>query len=530
MPKSKKVAGRLVPGSEKTLPKGAKRVGKAKPDERFEVTLLLRARAALPSLEQLSAPGSATLSREEFGARYGADPQDVAKIEAFADAHGMSVVEVNETQRTVRLSGTVVDMSAAFGVSLATYQMGKVRFRGRQGGITVPAEIAPLVEGVFGLDDRPHARPHFYLQKPKRGVVPLATGARPFSPVEVAKLYNFPAHLDGSGQCIAIVELGGGYKTADLKKYFANIGVAKPAVTAVSVSGGHNAPTGNPNGPDGEVMLDIEVAGAVAPKAKIAVYFAPNTDAGFLNALKSAVHDPLRKPSVVSISWGSAERGWTKQALAAFNTACQEAATLGVTVCCSAGDHGAQDEQGQTRANADFPASSPYVLACGGSSLIAKNGSIASETAWNNGDGWATGGGVSEVFPVPPYQAHVAIPPSLNAGAPKGRGVPDVCGDADGDTGYRVRVDGQDSSAGGTSAVAPLWAALIAILNQGKGASVGFLTPKLYRMAAGAHVFRDITVGDNRAYPPGKGYKAGPGWDACTGLGSPNGANLLAAL
>jgi kumamolisin len=277
-------------------------------------------------------------------------------------------------------------------------------------------------------------------------------------------------------------------------------------------------------------MLDVEVAGAVAPKAKIAVYFTPNTDAGFLNALKAAIHDSVREPSVVSISWGGPEKQWTAQAINAFNTACQEAASLGVTVCCSAGDHGAQDEQGQTRANVDFPASSPSVLACGGTSLIEANGQIASETVWNDHDGWATGGGISEQFPVPPYQAAINLPNSINPGGKKGRGVPDVAGNADGRTGYRVRVDGQNAVVGGTSAVAPLWSALIALLNQGKGHSVGFLTPKLYHLPAGAHVFRDITSGNNQAFPAGGGYSAGLGWDACTGLGSPNGAGLLAKL
>jgi kumamolisin len=522
---------RLVPGSEKTLPKGAKLIGKTKAEDRLEVTVLLRARKPLPSLEQLCAQNATPLTHDEFREQHGADTADIEKVEAFAAEHGLSVTQTSRAQRTLRLSGTVAEMKAAFGVTLNNYQVGKTRFRGRKGGILVPKELAGIIEGVFGLDNRPQARAHFHLRrKLKGGLSSHAAGAHPFTPVEVAKLYSFPKNLDGSGQCIAIIELGGGYRTTDLKKYFASLGIAKPTVMAVSVSGAHNSPTGNPEGPDGEVMLDIEVAGAIAPKAKMAVYFAPNTDEGFLNALKAAIHDTVRQPSVVSISWGNPEKFWTDQAINGFNTACQEAASLGITVCCSAGDHGAQDDTGDTRANTDFPASSPFVLACGGTRLTESNGAIDSETVWNNRDGWATGGGVSDVFPVPPYQANVNVPKSINPGGRKGRGVPDIAGDADGDTGYRIRVDGFNTSSGGTSAVSPLWAALIALFNQGKGSSVGFLTPRLYQLSAASQALRDITQGDNEAVPPGGGYSAKPGWDACTGLGSPNGSALLAAL
>lgn len=526
-----KASHRVVRGSEKMLPKGAKWIGKARADDRLEITVLLRARTPLPSLEELCGRNARPLNHDEFREKHGADPADIEKVEAFADEHGLSVTQTSRAQRTLRLSGTVADMRAAFGVALDNYQVGKVRFRGRKGGITVPGPLAGIIEGVFGLDNRPQARAHFHLRrKPRGGFTAHAAGARAFTPVEVARLYGFPQNVDGSGQCIAIIELGGGYRTKDLKTYFAALGIARPSVTAVSVSGGHNSPTGNPDGPDGEVMLDIEVAGAIAPRAKIAVYFAPNTDDGFLNALKAAIHDTVRKPSVVSISWGNPEKFWTDQAIDAFDSACREAASLGITVCCSAGDHGAQDDTGDTRANADFPASSPFVLACGGTRLIESSGSISSETVWNNRDGWATGGGVSEVFAVPPYQSAVKLPKSLNPGGKRGRGVPDVAGDADSDTGYKIRVDGINAASGGTSAVSPLWAGLIALLNQGKGTSVGFITPRLYQLSAASRALRDITAGDNEAVPPGGGYRAAPGWDACTGLGSPNGAALLAAL
>jgi kumamolisin len=272
-------------------------------------------------------------------------------------------------------------------------------------------------------------------------------------------------------------------------------------------------------------MLDIEVAAAVAPKAKIAVYFAPNTNKGFLDAITKALHDTTNKPSVISISWGSAEKNWTGQAMTAFDQAFQTAASMGVTVCCAAGDNGSGDGAGDGKQHVDFPASSPFALGCGGTKLVASGGTITNETVWNeNPTNSATGGGVSDYFPVPAYQNKAGVPPSKNPGGHKGRGVPDVAGDADPTTGYDVRVDGQELVIGGTSAVAPLWAGLIALMNQKIGHRVGFLNPLLYGSVVGTGSFRDITSGNNGA------YSAKAGWDPCTGWGSPVGAKLLKAL
>jgi kumamolisin len=268
-------------------------------------------------------------------------------------------------------------------------------------------------------------------------------------------------------------------------------------------------------------MLDIEVSGAVAPGAKIVVYFAPNTDQGFIDAVGAAVHDTTNNPSVISISWGGPESSWTAQALQALDAACQSAAALGITITVASGDNGSTD--GGTGNNVDFPASSPHVLACCGTKLMGSGSSISSEVVWNeqaSGEG-AGGGGVSNVFPLPSWQANANVPaPSVSAG---GRGVPDVAGDADPVTGYQIRVDGQNMVIGGTSAVAPLWAGLIALNNQQNGRSAGFIQPQIYA-AKGASAFNDIVSGNNGA------FSAGPGWDACTGLGSPIGTKLIALL
>jgi kumamolisin len=328
--------------------------------------------------------------------------------------------------------------------------------------------------------------------------------------------------LDGTGETIGIIELGGGYVTSDLTAYFGALGVKTPVLSSVSVDGGANQP-GVDNDSDGEVMLDIEVAGAVAPAASIVVYFAPNTDQGFHDAITTAVHDTTNKPSVISISWGGPEDSWTDQAQSAMLAAVTDAAGVGVTVTAAAGDDGATDGVSDGKLHVDLPASLPPVLGCGGTRLNTANGAITSEVVWNElaqNEG-ATGGGVSRIFARPAYQNSAGVPvhPETKFA---GRGVPDVSGDADPVTGYLVRVDGKNTVIGGTSAVAPLWAGLIAIMNQKLGRPVGFVNPIMYTI--GSSAFRDITSGNN------DGYSAGKSWDACTGFGSPNGVALAKAL
>jgi kumamolisin len=349
-----------------------------------------------------------------------------------------------------------------------------------------------------------------------------AAGSATFTPTQLAALYGFPAG-SGQGECIAIIELGGGYRPTDLQRYFSGLQVAQPRVLAVSVDHGKNHPTGSGNGPDGEVMLDIEVAGAIAPSAKIVVYFAPNTDAGFLDAIAAAIHDTTNKPSVISISWGGPESNWTAQAMTTFDQAFQAAAAMGITVCAASGDNGSDDGVGDGADHVDFPASSPFVLACGGTNLQASGTSITQETVWNEGpNSGATGGGVSGFFALPPYQEGLHV--TRTHGGTQAlamRGVPDVCGDADPQTGYDVRVDGQNTVIGGTSAVAPLWAGLIARINAAKARRAGFINPHLYVNAPALH---DITQGNNGS------FAAATGWDACTGLGSPNDQKVADAV
>lgn len=454
------------------------------------------------------------MTREQFAERHCADKQSEDIVRSFAEEYGLTVEAPRERgRRTLQLTGSRDAMQRAFGVTLQPHATAAGTFRLREGEITLPEEVAPHVVAVLGLDNRPQAKPHNRVATPRAGNVS-------YTPVQVAQLYGFPANASAKGQTIAVLELGGGYQEADITAYFQSLGLAAPKVTSVSVDNGTNSP-GDPNGADGEVMLDIEVSAAVAPGANVVVYFAPNTDQGFIDAITTAVHDSTNKPSVLSISWGGPESSWTQQAVTALDQACQAAAAVGVTITVASGDDGSTDGVSGGGNHVDFPASSPHVLACGGTKLVASGSSVTSETVWNElsvNEG-ATGGGVSSLFSLPTWQANSNVPSAPTSGG--GRGVPDVAGDADPATGYTVRVDGQTTTIGGTSAVAPLWAGLIALANAANGQDAGFVNPALY---GAANAFRDITSGNNG------GFKAGPGWDACTGLGSPNGAAVIAAL
>ena len=517
-----------LPGSERSrfgdAPQGGPSARQAS-SRRITISVLVRRRTAMPAVHDGTA--SVRVTRAKFRQQFGADPAAVKAVRTFAQKAGLTFAATPDqlAARTVQLTGTRAQLQQAFGVSLTDCEHAGATYRVREGGIQIPEALAGQVEAVLGLDNRPQAQAHFRIARgaaPGRGkAIPAAAGTSGFTPPQIAGFYDFPANASAAGQTIGLIELGGGYRAADLKAYFSSLGLPNPSVTAVSVDGGKNAPS-TADGADGEVMLDIEVAAAVAPGAAIAVYFAPNTDQGFIDAITTAVHDTTHKPSVISISWGGPESSWTGQAVTALDSACQAAALLGVTITVACGDNGSTDGVSDGASHVDFPASSPHVLACGGTKITVSGDSLTGEVVWNElgSQEGATGGGVSSLFAKPSWQANANVPaaPSGSAG---GRGVPDVAGDADPVTGYTVRVDGQTLPIGGTSAVAPLWAGLVALSNAAAKTSAGLANPALYNAPS---AFRDITQGSNGA------FSAGPGWDPCTGLGSPKGTAIIAAL
>jgi kumamolisin len=496
-----------------------KRIGDVPVDERIEVSIYLKPRENISPAANSHGTHSGPEPRSELLVRRSVQHAgDIELIRQFAQEHGLSLISAEPAKRLVKLSGTAAQLQAAFQTKLAHYNDGKHTFRARSGTLSMPDELLPIVEAVLGLDTRPTAQPRLVFR-------PAAATSAASLPNEVAALYSFPTSVTGAGQCIALIELGGGYETSDTKAAFKAMGIPEPQVVAVAVDGGANKPTPD-DGADGEVALDIQVAGGAAPGARIAVYFAPNTDAGFVDAITTAIHDTSNAPSIVSISWGSAESNWTQQAVQTMNSALQDASTVNVSVFVASGDNLATDGVNDGKAHVDFPASSPWAIGCGGTAITVSGGAISAETVWNDGDSGG-GGGISDLFPVPAFQQDTTLPPSVNDGQTGRRGVPDVAGDAAPATGYRIVVGGQTQVVGGTSAVAPLWAGLTALINQGTGKPAGFFLPFLYTRP---DLLRQITNGNNIPSGSTVGYQAGPGWNACTGLGVPNGQALLAAF
>jgi kumamolisin len=498
------LAGSLRPASEKL-----ESLGRVSNDEIITVSVYLKPGGDTPGAMAAHdiAQGRAALRQ----ARQSAHADDFAAISGFAAEAGLDVIETDATRRLVKLQGSVSALEQAFGTELHRVEVDGKMCRARTGALHLPVEIADRVVAVLGLDTRPVATPKIV---PHRGKIEPSG----FLPNEVAALYGLP-DADASGQCIAIIELGGGYTHSDNQAAFRAMKIPVPEIVAVGVDGATNAPNDG-SGADGEVALDIQVVGGVARGARIAVYFAPNTSQGFVDAITQAVHDEDNEPSAISISWGSPENGWSGQAIAAMSAAFSDAALLHVTVTAASGDALATDGVTDGKAHVDYPASDPSVLGCGGTRITATDNTISDETVWKS-NGGGTGGGVSALFAKPAYQADIKVPkPSAKKG---GRGVPDVAGDADPDSGYRIVTGGRTGLIGGTSAVAPLWAGIAAVLSAARGTPVGDMHTLLY---ATPSALKDIVSGDSRS---GKiGYAAASGWDPCTGLGSPDGAKLKA--
>jgi kumamolisin len=532
-----------------------------------EVTLVLR------RLEDL--PAGTAVSPEDLAARHGASAEDIAQVTASLGPFNLTVSYTHAASRRIKVTGTLADLAAAFGTELrqvrsrSLHGPGWITHRYREGGLSVPAELDGVITAVLGMDTRPQARPHIV----PAAKAPHAAGGTTYTPAQVAAIYGYPEASTGSGQTVAVIELGGGFTETDLA---AALPAPVPSVTAVSVDGGSNAPGSDPQGADVEVALDLQCIAGAAPGAAQVVYFAPNTDQGFIDAIADATH-ATPTPCAISVSWGQAEADWTGASLTAMDQAIADAAALGIVVCVAAGDNGSSDGVNDGANHVDFPASSPSALGCGGTTLVAdpSTGQITSETVWNemaNGDG-AGGGGVSDEFDLPAWQATAvgapaspAPPPTGTSPAPPtgtepnpptgtspapppvhhrrrhhrrrhrmtaaavsgpGRHVPDIAGCADPATGYSVTSDGQQITVGGTSAVAPLAAGLVARLAGITGKLIGPVHPAIYKSAAPGQAtpgFRDITSGNNGA------FSAGPGYDCCTGLGSPDGAALTTVL
>ncbi|HEY2138340.1 MAG TPA: S53 family peptidase [Xanthobacteraceae bacterium] len=525
----------VLPGSRRFHRSGAEVLGRADPKETVNVSLKLRRAAPLPEPKA----GKAVVSRSDIAKRYGARTQDLAKVQDVLTKAGLSIDETNPVTRTVKASGPAAAMEKLFQVNLLSVQHGDHLYRGRVGYIHVPRALDGVVVGVFGLDTRRMTRRRGGRAQLTTRALPPANQRAWFLPQELADIYKFPAG-SGEGQTIGIIELGGQYIASDLAEFVQTS--QAPGTPKVVTINAEKLAAADRNDPDsiGECMLDVEVVAGVCPKATLAVYFSNFTEKGWVDVLDAALHDKTNAPSVLSCSYGLAEGTdiWTEQAMTVINDTLKEAAALGIPVCVAAGDDGSDDQVGDGQAHVDFPSSSPYVLCVGGTALK-KNGVGFTESAWFDGNGLrkdgggSTGGGVSSVLPRPSWQnLNIA---SVNPNAPAGRCVPDVAADAAGSTGYLMVSQGKAAVSGGTSAAAPLWAALIARLNEA-GKPVKYVTPLFYQSnpktggkPLGAAACNDVTKGNNKTAAAG-GYECGQGYDAVTGWGSPNGQNLLGML
>jgi kumamolisin len=455
------------------------------------------------------------LTRVEYRARFAADPAAVSAVIRWATRRGYRVRPHDLSRNAVDVTGPASRLAADFGVTLVRYHARGVSWLSRIGPVHLPGPLVGRVIGVLGFDEQPLDR---------RASLPAAVErggrTRSFTAPQVGTWYGFPAEADGAGQTIGVIALGGGFRASDLRAYFTRLQVPHPRVTAASVQGARNRPLGPSREFDGEVTGDVQTVGALAPGAHLVVYFAPNTERGFLAAVAHAVHDRRWKPSVISVSWGRNERHWSRRTLRQFDQVLQDAALMGVTVCCSSGDFGALADPLDRTPGVCFPASSAWVLACGGTSLGTRVAGHIREHAWANHLG-ASGGGESVLCRRPRWQE------GYGRRSGRGRLMPDVAANGDPESGYRCFVAGAWHVGAGTSAAAPVWAALIARLNQLRGRPVGLVTPALYRGAAAL-----VRRGALRPVPtrPSGPVPSRASWNRHTGLGVPHGVRLHGAL
>ena len=527
---------RAVAGSERRPGKSARRLGAADADEVFSVTIVLRRSPDGPRMpghddfQPTTSAGRKRLAPDDFAAKYGASPADIEAVTKFTQQHNLNVVSTHAARRTLVVSGNAPSMSNAFAVDLGRYEHEVLpsrrrgapqneTYRGRDGLVHVPKALADVVVGVFGLDNR---------RITMRNVPEDPPNTTPLSTAEITALYNFPPN-SAAGQTIAIMAFEG-YLTSDIKLAF----VHPPTITNVHV--------GVRNGiPSTETTQDIVIAGQAAPGAALAVYFATDSQQGWVDLVSRVVHPDPHDPvcSVISSSYYISDgddplaflsEGVTVAWLNAVTMAFQDAAVQGVTICVASGDAGSSSLITDLHQHVQYPASDPWVLSCGGTTIGNVVGSSFDEYVWNDDFG-ATGGGVSERSPRPTYQSDAGVPPSLHTGF-AGRGVPDVAANASPFAGYSgIAFKGHKTTGSGTSASAPLWAGLVARLNAALGYDLGFFNPTIYALRSAG--FRDISGAagptDNSTFGV-PGYPAGVGWDACTGWGSPNGVALLQAI
>lgn len=500
---------------------------------RMSIAVVLNPRDVSEAENRFLSQGPYT--REEFIDQQGMDPALRQRIIDWVTRNALRLTDQREW--ILWLEGSADQIQRTFNIRFYWRRKGQQWFFYPRNDPEVPGWMASWIAGIVGLDNI--SRLNASHRQPKRPEQ-LPNGGLGFFPKDLETAYHFPSTYDGTGQTIGLLEFSNGYNIHDVQDFWQRMGITPPTLKFVSVDGTPN--DGGAQFYDMEATLDVEWAGAMAPGANLVVYEASAgmSDQSFglsvLKALDYAIHDTVNHPSVLSISYGDSETHFPPAVMQAWDTVILHGAMIGITTFVASGDQGAYGLHGLgwPKLRVDTPANCPHAVAVGGTHLVlSPDGSIETETGWtdtnNNG---ASGGGISQVFPVPSYQSRLTLP--LKIGQHAGRGLPDVAADADPDTGYFVIFQGQGSAIGGTSAAAPLWAALCARINQARTAvgltPLGYANPVLYNLGAAiSPSFRAITEGNN-SYNCVSGFQCGPGWNAVTGWGSPRVSQLIDAL
>jgi len=515
----------------------ATRLGHAPPGATVSLTLVLRFPGRDALAAYLAAPrGSGPLTPAQIGERFGLPAAQLDAATAHLAAAGIRVTERYDQRTALLAEGSVRAVERLFGVRLDEYRgRDGTRYRAPSRAPRIPADLAGAVSDVEGLDTRPVFTPTSTVHQTGGGA-----SATFVTPQQLKQIYNAgpltQAGIDGQGETIAVASLATlhGAEFADWADHFKASTQPSRMISIAPPAPRSNQRGWSANDSD-EVALDLEMARAVAPKATILDYSTENDGDGLERILNQVIQD--RRASIVSISYGNCEAVRGAAVIAGFENTFMAAQAAGVDVFAASGDSGPYDcndanHTNDLRQSVNYPSSSAYVTAVGGTTLSGEANALH-ETAWQEPAALAgTGGGRSAFVPRPPWQS----PGVVHQGGST-RLVPDVAGPASPDFNLLI-ADFQSNrvvleTGGGTSAATPFWAGVTALIKQYvRGREHGFpdggVTALLYQIAGDPTVyqsaFHDVTEGGNQV------FTASTGWDFLTGLGTPNIAGLANAV
>lgn len=495
----------------------------ANPEDRLTIVVGLQLRN-VDELNKLLAeqanPASPQYRRfitpDQFAQRYSPAHADVDQVVAFLGKNGIRVIAVTPNRTLIQAEGTVSQLEAAFGVTINEYTwtspagVKKTYFSNAQDP-SVPSNLAGIVQSVIGLNTFAEFE-SMMRRSPQPAPKAFVSG---YTPQDLAQVYNYPnannknatTTLSGKGVKIAVATAEN-YDQKDMDEYYKQFGIKRTGQVVNIYVGG------NPNKVNGETTLDLQMVAGQAPGADILMYMGNDPKfTTFTLVFNQIVTD--NKADIMSVSWGLCEDGTGKAQMLTEQAIFKQGAAQGIAMFAAAGDDGAYDcPTKKPMLSVDYPSSDPYITAVGGTTLYASGGKRTSEGAWTGG-----GGGISAYHKRPTWNNGNGVP------AGDMRMSSDVSLVSDPWTGYAIYVEGQWGEVGGTSAAAPMWAALWALSVENAGGRLGLANETIYRMGNSADygkLFYDVTSGNNGDHR-GPGYNTGPNWDHPTGWGAPDG-------